>query len=294
MNPMVIPIILAGGVGSRLWPLSSEDFPKPFAIRTAEATTLLQATVQRVVCGKYTGKPLVVTNARYRHLLAAQALPAHAALYESVALNTAPAIVLAALYAAQARATGEGEPLLLVLPSDHVMTEEESFHRAVQQAMPWAEAGRIVTFGVVPEYPSSEYGYIEATASGPEGVYTIRHFHEKPAPAVAVDYCAAAQYYWNSGIFLAQATTLRREAQTHATEIYSACVAAMEDARHVGDECWPDAHAMAACPAASFDRAIMERTQQGVVVPVSMGWRDLGTHAALDAYRQSVQEKTCA
>jgi mannose-1-phosphate guanylyltransferase/mannose-6-phosphate isomerase len=276
MTP-IVPVILSGGSGTRLWPLSREAYPKQFLPLVGD-DTMLQATWKRVasIAG---AAPIVVANQEHRFMAAEQlreckALP-QALILEPVGRNTAPAIAIAALQAL----AGGNDALLLVLPSDHVVRNEAAFHAAVKQAAVAAEAGKLVTFGIVPTAPETGYGYIKA-ATG-EGVRAVDRFVEKPDQATAEKYVASGEYYWNSGMFLFKASRYLKELETLQPAILAACRAALDKAARDIDFIRLDAEAFAASPNDSIDYAVMEKTADAAVVPLDAEWNDVGSWSAL-------------
>jgi mannose-1-phosphate guanylyltransferase/mannose-6-phosphate isomerase len=275
------PVLLSGGSGTRLWPLSREAYPKQF-LALAGDDTMLQATWSRVA-GIADLPPIVVANEEHRFLVAEQlrqiGAPTPAIILEPVGRNTAPAIAAAAL---QAMADHD-DPLLLVLPSDHVVRDATAFAKAVRVATPAAENGSLVTFGIVPTTPETGFGYIEAEGPGGivDGVRRVARFVEKPDAATALNYLATGGYYWNSGMFLFRASRYLEELQRHRPDILAATRSAFETAQRDGDFIRLDRDAFAACPADSIDYAVMEKTNAAMVLPVDIGWSDLGSWAAL-------------
>ncbi|MEO5963703.1 MAG: mannose-1-phosphate guanylyltransferase/mannose-6-phosphate isomerase [Thermomonas sp.] len=276
------PVLLSGGSGTRLWPLSREAYPKQF-LALAGDDTMLQATWTRVAAIAETA-PIVVAGEDHRFLVAEQlrqiGAPTPAILLEPVGRNTAPAIAAAAM---QAMHGGE-DPLLLVLPSDHVVRNDDAFRAAVSQAMPAAEAGALVTFGIVPDAPETGFGYIEAetqAADRGDGVKAVLRFVEKPDAATAQTYVEAGGYYWNSGMFLFRASRYLQELQRFRSDIVDSVRAAFDAAQRDGDFIRLDADAFAACPPDSIDYAVMERTNAAMVLPVNIGWNDVGSWSAL-------------
>ncbi|HVI58308.1 MAG TPA: mannose-1-phosphate guanylyltransferase/mannose-6-phosphate isomerase [Luteimonas sp.] len=272
------PVLLSGGSGTRLWPLSREAYPKQFLALAGERT-MLQDTWQRVAELAGDAAPIVVANEEHRFLAGEQLRQVgveHAAIVlEPAGRNTAPAIAAAAL---QAMAGGD-DPLLLVLPSDHVVRDPQSFREAVRAAMPAAEAGALVTFGIVPESPETGFGYIQAEAG--EGVRRVQRFVEKPDAATARQYLDAGGYYWNSGMFLFRASRFLAELERFRPDILSAVRAAFDGAKRDGDFVRLDKDAFAACPSDSIDYAVMEKTADAKVLPVDIGWNDVGSWSAL-------------
>jgi mannose-1-phosphate guanylyltransferase/mannose-6-phosphate isomerase len=280
--PRLQPVLLSGGSGTRLWPLSREMYPKQFLPLVGD-DTMLQATWKRVA-PLAALPPIVVANESHRFLAAEQlrvlAVPDPAILLEPVGRNTAPAIAAAAL---QAIAAGE-DPLLLVLPSDHVIADAEAFREAVAVASVAAEQGALVTFGIMPTIAETGFGYIQAEqpAHGVgDGVRKVLRFVEKPDAATAQAYLDAGGYYWNSGMFLFRASRYLQELARLRPDILAATRAAFDAATRDGDFIRLDADAFAACPADSIDYAVMERTDAAMVLPVDIGWNDVGSWSAL-------------
>ena len=273
----VQPVLLSGGSGTRLWPLSREAYPKQF-LPLAGEDTMLQATWRRVA-PLSSAAPLVVANEDHRFLVAEQlrviGAPAARIVLEPVGRNTAPAIAAAALVASADGA----DPLLLVLPSDHVVRDPDAFRAAVEAAAPAADAGALVTFGIVPNAPETGFGYIQAQAG--EGVRKVLRFVEKPDAATAQQYLDDGGYYWNSGMFLFRASRYLDELRKFRPDILEATTRAFEAAKRDGDFVRLDRDAFAACPSDSIDYAVMEKTGDACVLPVDIGWNDVGSWSAL-------------
>jgi len=271
------PVLLSGGSGTRLWPLSREAYPKQF-LPLAGDDTMVQATWRRVEALADLA-PIVVANEEHRFLVAEQlrqvGAPVPAILLEPVGRNTAPAIAAAALQAM----AGGANPLLLVLPSDHVVRDVVGFQRAVREASSAAEAGALVTFGIVPDAPETGFGYIQAEAG--DGLRQVLRFVEKPDAATARSYLDAGGYYWNSGMFLFRASRYLEELARFRPDIVDAVRAAHAAARHDGDFVRLDKDAFSACPSDSIDYAVMEKTADAMVLPVDIGWNDVGSWSAL-------------
>ena len=271
------PVLLSGGSGTRLWPLSREAYPKQF-LPIAGDDTMVQATWRRVEALADLA-PIVVANEEHRFLVAEQlrqvGAPVPAILLEPVGRNTAPAIAAAALQAM----AGGADPLLLVLPSDHVVRDVAGFQRAVREASSAAEAGALVTFGIVPDAPETGFGYIQAEAG--DGLRQVLRFVEKPDAATARSYLDAGGYYWNSGMFLFRASRYLEELARFRPDIVDAMRAAHAAARHDGDFVRLDKDAFSACPSDSIDYAVMEKTADAKVLPVDIGWNDVGSWSAL-------------
>jgi mannose-1-phosphate guanylyltransferase/mannose-6-phosphate isomerase len=305
---MIIPVVLSGGSGTRLWPLSREQFPKQLLPLTGGGETMLQATVARTAGLPGIGAPVVVCNEAHRFMVAEQLRQAGVEgtriVLEPIGRNTAPAIALAAhaaLGAAAASGDAADDPLLLVLPADHVVRDVVAFQAAVRAALPAAAAGRLVTFGVVPDAPETGYGYIRRAAEPLAGVagagsavvgaagavYSIDRFVEKPDLATAQGFLASGEYYWNSGMFLFGARRYLRELETQAPDIAAAVIAAFGAAKGDLDFLRIDAEAFAACRSDSIDYAVMEKTREAVVVPLAAGWSDVGSWSSLHAAVES-------
>lgn len=294
---MLIPVILSGGAGTRLWPLSRELYPKQLLPLTGERT-MLQQTALRLE-GLSASAPIVVCNEAHRFLVAEQlrqlGIEPRVTVLEPAGRNTAPAIALAAHAAlgtdrespgkatAGKRAPGQGseaDPVLLVLPADHVIRDVPAFQKAVRTASSAAQSGRLVTFGIVPTNPETGYGYIQRGESE-AGVYRIASFIEKPSAERAREFVAAGDYYWNGGMFMFSARRYLEELERHAPAIAEACCAAWAGARADLDFTRIDATAFARCPPDSIDYAVMEKTSAAVVVPLEAGWSDVGSWSAL-------------
>jgi mannose-1-phosphate guanylyltransferase len=273
----IIPVILSGGSGTRLWPMSTPETPKQLLALTAEET-MLQLTAQRTA-GERFAAPIIVGNARHAEEIEAQleavGTPAEALILEPVARNTAPAIALAAL------AAGGGDAALLIMPSDHVIADVAAFHAAIHAALPMVEQGWLVTFGIDPHAPETGYGWIHVGEAVAPRVHKVAHFIEKPPRDRAEAMLAAGDHVWNGGIFLFRADAFLGALAVHAPEILHATQQAMLKASHDGARVHPDAEAFAASPSDSIDYAVMEKAERVAVVPVSMGWSDLGSWDAL-------------
>jgi mannose-1-phosphate guanylyltransferase/mannose-6-phosphate isomerase len=283
---MLTPVILSGGAGTRLWPLSRELYPKQLLPLTG-ARTMLQQTLLRLD-GLATTAPVIVCNEAHRFLVAEQLrqlrIEPRATILEPFGRNTAPAIALAAHaalkgHAAQANAV---DPVLLVLPADHVIRDIPAFHAAVRTALAAADSGQLATFGIVADAPETGYGYIQrGAASG--AAFRIARFIEKPNHERAREFVASGDYYWNSGMFVFRARRYLQELERFAPEMARVCEAAFRAAKADLDFTRIDAALFEACPADSIDYAVMEKTADAVVVPLAAGWSDVGSWASLHA-----------
>ena len=278
----IVPVILSGGSGTRLWPMSRDERPKQFLALTGERT-MFQLTLDRADDTARFAQPLIVANARHADLIEDQ-LEGRAAtlILEPLARNTAPAIALAAL------AANPADPLL-VMPSDHVITDVSAFMAAIDAALPLVERGWLVTFGITPDAPETGYGYIRAGEEAAPGAHRVDRFVEKPDAATAEAMLAQGGYVWNGGIFLFRADAYLRALAEFAPAMLDAARAAMEAATQSGQRILPDAEAFAASPSDSIDYAVMEKADRVAVVPVSMGWSDIGSWDALYALNAEPQ-----
>jgi mannose-1-phosphate guanylyltransferase len=284
---MILPIIMAGGSGTRLWPFSRQLFPKQFLTLNGN-NSMLQNTAQRLKGIKHQ-PPLVICNEEHRFTVAEQFRLNHiensGILLEPVGRNTAPAVALAAFHAGK---SGE-DPLLLVLAADHVIENEVAFCQAVNMASEHASKGKLVTFGIVPTAAETGYGYIKRgdaidvandVAINKNG-FNVAEFVEKPNLSTAQQYLENGDYYWNSGMFLFKASTYLAELKTHCPEIYNACEKASAHTQVDADFVRVDKEAFETCPDDSIDYAVMEKTSLAVVVPMDCGWSDVGSWSAL-------------
>ncbi|MDT8444218.1 MAG: mannose-1-phosphate guanylyltransferase/mannose-6-phosphate isomerase [Desulfuromonadales bacterium] len=283
---MIIPVILSGGAGTRLWPLSRELYPKQLLPLVGEHT-MLQQTLLRLSGLAGLAPPVVVCNEEHRFIVAEQlrAIDCQAAtiLLEPIGKNTAPAVALAALHTL----ANQLDALLLVLPADHVIRDSATFCRAIATGVSFAEQGQLLTFGIVASRPESGYGYIkrgqpcsEPVADG-STVCQVEAFVEKPDTSLAEHYVRSGDYVWNSGMFLFRASRYLDELQRFQPEMLAACRLAFADRRADLDFLRIDAEAFARCPADSIDYAVMEKTDQALVVPLDAGWSDVGSFASL-------------
>ncbi|AEY02696.1 mannose-1-phosphate guanylyltransferase (GDP) [Oceanimonas sp. GK1] len=274
------PVVLSGGSGSRLWPLSRAGYPKQF-LPLAGEQTMLQGTMQRVA-GPQFAAPLMICNDEHRFVVAEQLrtarITANRIILEPIGRNTAPAVAVAALTLLQQHE----DALMLVLPSDHVIQNEPAFHAAIARAEQAARQGNLVTFGITPNKPETGYGYIQqAEALSVDGVHKVARFVEKPDADTAATYVASGEFLWNSGIFLFSARQYLDELKAHHPKMVKACEAALALAENDLNFCRLNKEAFADSPSDSIDYAVMEKTTHAAVVPVDMDWSDLGAWSAL-------------
>lgn len=278
---MLLPIIMAGGTGSRLWPLSRELMPKQF-LTLCGNSTMLQATLERLQ-DLATELPIVICNEDHRFIAAEQLRQInklqHNIILEPAGRNTAPAIALAALSAIR---QGQ-DPLLLVLAADHVIQDNAAFHRAIGIATELAAANQLVTFGIVPTTAETGYGYIRrgpATAVS-SVAFKVAKFVEKPSKDLAQQYLDSGEYYWNSGMFLFKASVYLAKLKEFRPDILAACENAIGNPEPDLDFIRVNKEAFSACPSESIDYAVMEKTTDAAVVPLDAGWSDVGSWSSL-------------
>ena len=282
-SPALLPVILCGGTGTRLWPLSRASYPKQYwALAENTDDTLLQLTQRRLEGLPGLGSPLLICNEDHRFIVAEQmrqiGVEPEAILLEPMGRNTAPAVCVATL---RALARGD-DPLLLVLAADHVIRQPEAFRDTINAGIPAAMAGRLVTFGIVPTAPETGYGYIEAaeplSAAAP---VPIERFVEKPDQERAEQFLASGRFTWNSGMFLFRASAMLAELERLVPELVSCCRAAVEQDSADLQFLRLEREAFAKCPSIALDVAVMERTSLGSVLPLQAGWSDVGSWSAL-------------
>ena len=279
--PKIVPVILSGGSGTRLWPVSTPERPKQLLPLTAN-DTMLQLTAGRIrgFDAAPIGRTILVSNAMHANIIDEQlrqiGIDDYQVILEPIGRNTAPAIALAALEA-------QPDDALLVMPSDHVIADLPAFHKAVERALPLVAEGWLVTFGITPEGPETGYGYIQMGQTCSESVHEVVRFVEKPDLANAQKMLAEGNHAWNAGIFLFRADTYLAALERHRPDMLAAVRTSMAEARRDGAHVFPDAKAFQACPSDSIDYAVMEREIKVACVPVSMGWSDVGSWDSLHA-----------
>jgi mannose-1-phosphate guanylyltransferase/mannose-6-phosphate isomerase len=280
------PVILSGGSGTRLWPLSTPECPKQF-LPLVTGHTMMQETARRVGDATRFAAPIIVSSDRHGDLVADQIAaigrPASAVLVEPEGRNTAAAIAMAAHWIV----ANQGDALMLVMPSDHVIADQAAFHAAIARASSAAQAGYLVTFGIHPTYAETGFGYIEKGGALADhgAVHLVTKFVEKPHRELAEAYLAGGQHYWNGGIFLFTARTYLDALARYAPQIADAIGLAMQGATQNGVIIAPDRDAFLSCPNISVDNAVMELADRRAVTLVDMGWSDVGSWDALWAIR---------
>jgi len=292
---MIIPVILSGGAGTRLWPLSRELYPKQL-LPLISSHTMLQDTVLRLDGVSGLAPAMVICNENHRFMVAEQMRQVNQSgggiVLEPVGRNTAPAIAVAALLAQ----AGGQDPVLLVLPADHVIADAMSLRMGIEEGANLARQGKMVTFGIVPDKPETGYGYIRADRSRPlsqispgkdspghpqVSAFAVSAFVEKPDRATAEKYVTSGEYFWNSGMFIFQASSYLDELERYAPEIVSCCRLAVERGQKDLDFLRLDSEAFSDCPSDSIDYAVMEKTESTAVIPLEAGWSDVGSWSAL-------------
>lgn len=276
---MLIPIIMAGGSGSRLWPLSRTLYPKQFLAITSD-NTMLQETIERLSSIEHAA-PLLICNEEHRFIVAEQLRQKkykhNGIILEPVGRNTAPAVALAALQALQL----DEDPLLLVLAADHTIQHAERFTKAIMEAIPIAESGKLMTFGIKPDCPETGYGYIAKGDSLSDKIYNVKRFVEKPNEQKAREYLASNNYLWNSGIFMFKAKVYLDELRKFRPDILEACISAMQNTSKDLDFIRLDVDCFNNCPDVSIDYAVMEKTDKAVVIGMDAKWNDVGSWSSI-------------
>ncbi|MEM7364350.1 MAG: mannose-1-phosphate guanylyltransferase/mannose-6-phosphate isomerase [Pseudomonadota bacterium] len=274
----VQPVILCGGAGSRLWPLSRTRLPKQL-LSFGGDQSLLQATVERVRRFAEDNSPTIICNDEYRFLVAdhiqSLGLPGQTIMLEPMGRNTAPAIAMAAFHSL------ETDPNLLVLPSDHLLQDVDAFGGAIAKAAELSAQGRLVTFGIKPDAPNTGYGYVKGGEAFDDLGFVVEQFVEKPDLTTAEAYLKSGDYYWNSGMFVFRASVYLRALEAHAPEIYATCEKAAANLAEDLDFVRIDADIFNACPSESIDYAVMEKTDLAAMVPLDAGWSDIGSYESL-------------
>ena len=274
----MIPVILSGGSGTRLWPLSRRHYPKQF-LPLVSNHTMIQETLLRLTGIAGLKAPIAVCNEDHRFMMAEQLreidISPNAIILEPLGRNTAPAVALAALTAISE------DDVLLILPADHVIEDVVAFQHAVNQAKELAEQGYLVTFGIVPTEPETGYGYIKLSTENVGPAYTVASFVEKPNLETAQGYLKSGDYYWNSGMFAFKASSFLSELQKFNPKMLEKCQEALKGAQIDMDFVRLDKEIFAACPSDSVDYAVMEKTEKAVVIPMDAAWNDVGSWSAL-------------
>ena len=289
MTTPLIPVILSGGSGSRLWPVSRKLRPKQFLPLISEDKTLFQSTVERLDGLANQQNLLVVCNEEHRFMVAEQLLEIgkkhQGILLEPIGRNTAPAVTVAALYLLE-QAAQQGtntDPVMLVLPADHVIPDVAAFQKAVEAARPVAEAGYLVTFGITPTAPETGYGYIEQGQPLTDfaETYQVAAFAEKPSSETAQRYLDGGKHLWNAGIFMFKASIFLHELETYNPAILAACGKTLKQAQRDMEFVRLNKSEFEACPSDSIDYAVMEHTRHAATIPLSAGWNDVGAWSAV-------------
>jgi len=275
---MIVPVILSGGSGSRLWPLSRKLYPKQF-ISLVNETTLFQDTIIRLP--EKVSSPIIVCNEEHRFIVAEQLRQIKSKnkgiILEPIGKNTAPAIAIAAMHLLNIKE----DPILLVLSADHLIINNKNFHKSIDIASKIAKQGKMVALGVKPNKPEKGYGYIEVNSAKKNDYYKIISFTEKPNLETAKKYMESGNHYWNSGIFMFKASTYLEELKKYDPEIFTACANSCNKAPEDLDFIRLEKEEFSKCPDKSIDYAVMEKTQAGVVVPFDGGWSDIGSWESL-------------
>lgn len=277
----VIPVILCGGSGTRLWPLSRKFFPKQLLALTG-GRTLLQQTASRLITHPKVGKPLAICNEEHRFLVAEQLREANiensGIILEPEGRNTAPAAALAAYHLLET----EPDSIMLILPADHMIKNSEEFSTAVEAGVEQAEKGMLVTFGIMPGYPETGYGYIKKSKREPDSsAFAIDTFVEKPSLYKAVEYVESGEFLWNSGMFMFRPEIFLQELENNNSQMAKICSASYHGCGKDLDFLRIDQEAFKQCPSDSIDYAVMEKTDSGVVIPMDPGWSDIGSWQSL-------------
>ncbi|WP_420421579.1 mannose-1-phosphate guanylyltransferase/mannose-6-phosphate isomerase [Simkania sp.] len=281
MSSKIVPVVLAGGSGTRLWPLSRKNYPKQF-LKLIGNNSLFQETLLRIKQISGVKESIIVTNESHYFICQDQMKEAEIEnsklILEPCSRNTAPAIALAAL---DIQNSIDPEALMLVLPADHLIGNPEAFAKTMERAAPIAAAGHFVTFGIVPSSPKTGYGYIQAGKPLDSLSFEVKQFVEKPDEEIAEAFLQAQNYFWNSGMFLFRATGYLEELKNTAQDIYDACSAAYQASHQNSDYFRIDQEHFEKCPSDSIDYAVMEKTKRSAVIPLRLPWSDLGCWASV-------------
>ena len=281
----IVPVIMSGGAGSRLWPLSRQANPKQLLPLVTEQT-MVQETVERFTGERFTD-PVFICNALHVDAIAAQMTEINrdvdAFIVEPVGRNTAPCAVVAAVHAAQ-----KDNALVMLVPADHHVKKPQNFRDAIERAVTTAEEGYLVTFGISPDGPETGYGYIAQGETLNEGVFKVDAFREKPDLETAKSYLSAGNYAWNAGIFLFSPDAFLSEAEAHAGDIARESRRAYDAAKTDGNVIHLNKDIFADCPSESIDYAVMEHTSKAAVVPCEIGWNDIGSFTSLQSARAEI------
>jgi mannose-1-phosphate guanylyltransferase len=281
---MIIPVILSGGSGTRLWPISRKLHPKQFINLVNENTTVFQDTILRLP--KASSNPIIICNEEHRFLAAEQLRQINSThediILEPVGKNTAPAIALAALKVINKNL----DPLLLVLPTDHIIKDVKAFHKSIEIATSLAEDNKLVTFGVVPKKATTGYGYIETKIDNKAKYLKVKSFKEKPSLEKAQEYSNSGTHLWNSGMFMFKASIYISELKKYAPDILDCCSKSLENEYRDLDFIRLENSEFIKCPEQSIDYAIMEHTKKSIVVPIENNWNDIGTWESLMASKE--------
>jgi len=276
----IIPVILSGGLGARLWPLSRKQYPKQYLPLTG-GKTMLQETILRLNGLENLADPIIICNVDHRFIVAEQCKEINISnpviLLEPVGRNSAPAIVAAALQSIK----DSDDATLLILPADHVIQDIDAFHLAINVANKQAQNGKLATFGIVPIDANTGYGYIKSSKDDNDGAYKVEEFVEKPSLKTAQAYLGQGNYLWNSGMFMFQANTLIDELTNHSPDIVKAIKSSVENATNDFDFIRLEKKAFESSPSNSIDYALMEKSNNVVVVPLDAQWNDIGSWSAL-------------
>lgn len=279
---MIIPIILAGGTGSRLWPLSREHYPKQLLTLVGE-NSLLQETIRRIQPLPGVEEPIVICNHQYRFLVAEQMLELGITepklILEPSGRNTAPAIAMASLLAQNLYP--HDKPLLLILPADHLIQEADHFVESITKAAPFAADHCLITFGIQPSYAETGYGYIRAGEAIAPPLFKVAEFVEKPKQSVAEQYLQEGNYYWNSGMFLFSADAYLQELSSYRKDIFQFCQKEAQSLQKSTQGFFNLSEHFSDCPSESVDYAVMEKTDRALVYPLNVSWNDVGSWTAL-------------